>query len=133
MEGLGQEYMPLDRPWGGGSSKGRGKSRRSRDGQMTSLNTKSTAPRPEPTFDRYQAEAAEIVKYPRQGQHGWESITHAMLGMAETAGQVAGRVSAMAREGVWKPFTGGKGLANNITHYEEAREELGQVLWYAGA
>ena len=84
-------------------------------------------------FDWYQTEAALVFKYPKQGQQGWESITHAVLGMAETAGQVAGRVRAMVREGVWRPYTGGLGLATTLTHHEDAREELGQVLWYAGA
>ena len=69
------------------------------------------------TFAEYQQQSRRFVIYPNPGKN----ITYPTLGLANEAGEVAGKVK--------KVFRDGTGTATE-EECEKISDEIGDVLWY---
>lgn len=69
------------------------------------------------TFEEYQKSSRRFVIYPNPGSN----ISYPTLGLANEAGEVAGKVK--------KVFRDGNGIPNN-EEKEKIAAEIGDVLWY---
>lgn len=75
-------------------------------------------------FDEYQIHAGNSAVYPEVGSGSTIAIVYAALGLANEAGEAAGKVKKMLRD------NGGvltEDIARNIA------SEIGDTLWYAAA
>ncbi len=79
------------------------------------------------TFKEYQAAALKTAIYPRIGNR----IVYPTLGLVNEAGEVAGKVKKLFRDGALDPVSG---MMIDDEKYFEAEAkivaELGDVLWY---
>lgn len=73
-------------------------------------------------FNDYQAQANETAIYPGKGE--FQGLTYAILGLANEAGEVAGKLKKIIRDG------DGQLTPQNV---EDLRKEAGDVLWYLAA
>lgn len=69
-------------------------------------------------FTSYQASAAETAIYPTEGMLG---ILYTGLGLANEAGEVAGKIKKMLRD---------EGATLTLARREQIAAEIGDVLWY---
>ncbi|MBI4252886.1 nucleoside triphosphate pyrophosphohydrolase family protein [Candidatus Uhrbacteria bacterium] len=68
-------------------------------------------------FNEYQKQSRRFVIYPNAG----ENITYPTLGLANEAGEVAGKVKKVFRDGAGVPSEEQK---------SQIVDEIGDVLWY---
>lgn len=69
-------------------------------------------------FTEYQASAAGTAIYPTEGLLG---ILYTGLGLANEAGEVAGKIKKMLRD---------EGATLTLSRREQIAAEIGDVLWY---
>lgn len=74
-------------------------------------------------LDHFQVEALKTAIYPQRGTKSEAAIAYASLGLAEEAGEVAGKIKRVFR---------GDFELNDETR-EIIAKELGDVLWYLSA
>jgi NTP pyrophosphatase (non-canonical NTP hydrolase) len=75
-------------------------------------------------FDVYQAKAKTTAIYPESGSGSFNAVSYAVLGLANEAGEVGGKLKK-----VWRDFNGHLTLEKKA----EIAAELGDVLWYVAA
>lgn len=75
-------------------------------------------------FDVYQRNAGETAIYPESGTGSFNAVAYVTLGLANEAGEVAGKLKK-----VWRDNQG------HLTLEKKAQiaDELGDVLWYLAA
>lgn len=82
-------------------------------------------------IDAYQQRTSTTAIYPDHGQATPEALLYAVLGLCSEAGELAGKVKKMIRDG------GPHGMSfldheyTNDTDMTGVHAELGDVLWYA--
>jgi NTP pyrophosphatase (non-canonical NTP hydrolase) len=67
------------------------------------------------TFDEYQQQIKKFAIYPGAGTGNLNALSYTALGLAEEAGEYAGKVSKLIRD--------------NVFETQLATAELGDVLW----
>lgn len=75
-------------------------------------------------FDVYQGEAKSTAIYPESGTGSFNAVAYAVLGLANEAGEVGGKLKK-----VWRDNNGALTEAKR----SEIAAELGDVLWYVAA
>lgn len=75
-------------------------------------------------FFKYQSCAVETAIYPEAGSGSFNAVSYAVLGLANEAGEVAGKLKKIWRD---------KGGVIDEAAQEQLASELGDVLWYAAA
>ncbi len=71
-----------------------------------------------PTFEQYQERTQTTAIYPEKGTRSLAALSYVALGLASEAGEVAGKVKKLMRDG------------DSPEKRVAIRKECGDVLWY---
>jgi len=76
----------------------------------------------------YQTEIEKFAIYPGAGTGNREAITYTALGLAEEAGEYAGKVAKLIRDGVFVTALAAKELGDVLWQLARAAKELNMTL-----